>query len=53
MMFSLSAVAAPNVTIKGKDFYRDGRRWLPKGIQIEGLNRPFRTSCIRFQMNRS
>lgn len=39
----LAAVAAQDVTIKGKDFYRDGKPWLPKGIQIEGLNRPFGT----------
>jgi endoglucanase len=39
----LAAVAAQDVTIKGKDFYLDGKPWLPKGIQIEGLNRPFGT----------
>jgi endoglucanase len=39
----LAAVAAQDVTIKGKGFYLDGKPWLPKGIQIEGLNRPFGT----------
>lgn len=32
--------AAEEVTIQGKDFYLDGKPWLPKGIKIEGFNRP-------------
>ena len=28
------------VTIHGKDFYKDGKLWLPKGIKIEGFNEP-------------
>ena len=39
----LAAAAAQDVAIKGKDFYLDSKPWLPKGIQIEGLNRPFGT----------
>jgi hypothetical protein len=36
----LAAVSAQNVTIKGKDFYLDGKPWLPKGIKVEAFNRP-------------
>jgi hypothetical protein len=43
LLYPLAAVAAQDVTIKGKDCYRDGKRGLPKGVQIEGLNRPFGT----------
>ncbi|MBV8925179.1 MAG: cellulase family glycosylhydrolase [Bradyrhizobium sp.] len=34
------ADSAQDITIQGKTFYKDGKPWLPKGIQIEGLNRP-------------
>jgi hypothetical protein len=37
---SLSAISAQNVTIKGKDFYLDGKPWLPKGIKVEAFARP-------------
>ena len=43
LLCPLTAIAAQDVTIKGKVFYRDGKPWLPKGIQIEGLNRPLGT----------
>ena len=43
LLLPVTALASEDVTIKGKDFYRDGARWLPKGIQIEGFNRPFGT----------
>ena len=31
---------AQAITIQGKTFYKDGKPWLPKGIQVEGLNEP-------------
>jgi endoglucanase len=31
---------AQNITIQGRTFYKDSELWVPKGIQIEGLNRP-------------
>jgi hypothetical protein len=36
----LAAYAAEDVTIKGKDFYLDGKPWLPKGIKVEAFARP-------------
>ena len=39
-LFPLFALAAQDVTIKGKDFYLDGQHWLPKGIDVEAYNRP-------------
>lgn len=38
-LLPLSATAAQNVTIVGKDFYLDGKPWLPKGIDVEAFNR--------------
>lgn len=32
--------AAQNVTIRGKVWYLDGGPWLPKGVTVEGFNRP-------------
>ncbi|OAF17257.1 hypothetical protein AXW67_10745 [Bradyrhizobium neotropicale] len=40
LLLPLSATAAQNVTIVGKDFYLDGKPWLPKGIDVEAFNRP-------------
>jgi hypothetical protein len=40
LLLPLSVAAAQDVTIKGKDFYLDGKPWLPKGIDVEALNRP-------------
>lgn len=40
LLFPVSAMAAQDVTIKGKDFYLDGQPWLPKGVTVEGFNRP-------------
>jgi endoglucanase len=40
LLFSLPVLAAQNVTIAGKDFYLDGKPWLPKGIDVEAFNRP-------------
>ena len=34
------AAFAQDITIRGKVFYKDGKPWVPKGIQIEGFNRP-------------
>ncbi len=39
-LLPLSATAAQNVTIVGRDFYLDGKPWLPKGIDVEAFNRP-------------
>ncbi|MGY3547471.1 endoglucanase [Bradyrhizobium sp. USDA 4472] len=35
-----TAFAAQNVTLKGREFFLDGKPWLPKGIDVEALNRP-------------
>lgn len=40
LLFPHYALAAQDVTIKGKDFYLDGKPWLPKGVTVEGFNRP-------------
>lgn len=40
LLCPLAAVSAQNVSIKGKDFYLDGKPWLPKGIDVEAFNRP-------------
>lgn len=40
LLFPVSAMAAQDVTIRGKDFYLDGKPWLPKGIKVEAFNRP-------------
>ena len=34
------AVFGQQITIHGKDFYKDGKPWLPKGIKVEGFNEP-------------
>lgn len=31
---------AQDITIRGRSFYRDGKPWLPKGVTVEGFNRP-------------
>lgn len=38
--FLPATAAAQEIIIQGRTFYKDGKPWLPKGIQIEGLNRP-------------
>ena len=40
LLFPLSAIAAQDVTIRGKDFYLDGKPWTPKGIDVEAFSRP-------------
>ncbi|WP_353073618.1 cellulase family glycosylhydrolase [Tunturiibacter gelidoferens] len=40
LLFSLPAVAVQDVTIKGKDFYLDGKPWLPKGVNVAAFVRP-------------
>lgn len=35
-----TVMAAEDVTIQGRDFYLDGKPWLPKGIKIEAFMRP-------------
>lgn len=37
---SLAAIAAQDVTIKGKDFYLDGKPWLPKGVDVNAFVKP-------------
>ena len=40
LLFPLSAMAAQDVTIRGKDFYLDGKPWLPKGVDVNGFVKP-------------
>jgi hypothetical protein len=40
LLFPLTAFASQDVAIKGKEFYLDGKPWLPKGVVVEGFNRP-------------
>jgi len=37
---SVDSIHERKVSIHGKEFYLDGKPWLPKGIAIEGFNRP-------------
>jgi len=39
-LFLTASAGAQDITIKGKDFYLDGKPWLPKGIDVEAFNRP-------------
>lgn len=40
LLFSAPSLAVQNVTIQGKEFYLDGRAWLPKGGNIVAFVRP-------------
>jgi endoglucanase len=40
LLFPLAAWAAQDVTIRGRDFYLDGKAWLPKGLKVEAFARP-------------
>ncbi|NYF51104.1 cellulase family glycosylhydrolase [Tunturiibacter gelidoferens] len=35
-----TVLASEDVTLKGREFYLDGKPWLPKGIDVEAFNRP-------------
>ncbi|MDR3518747.1 MAG: cellulase family glycosylhydrolase [Azospirillaceae bacterium] len=35
-----SRAEAQDVILRGRDFYLDGRPWLPKGVDVEAFNRP-------------
>lgn len=37
---SFDAFAAQDITLRGRDFYLDGKPWLPKGIDVEAFQRP-------------
>ena len=36
----LNALAAQDITLKGREFFLDGKPWLPKGIKVEAFARP-------------
>ena len=36
----LSAMAAQDLSVRGKDFYLDGRPWAPKGVDVNGFVKP-------------
>ena len=42
MVQAAPPVSGQQITIHGKDFYKDGKPWLPKGIKVEGFNEPGR-----------
>lgn len=37
------AAAAQTLSLRGTQFYQDGKPWLPKGIDVEAFNRPLGT----------
>ncbi|QOZ32810.1 cellulase family glycosylhydrolase [Bradyrhizobium sp. CCBAU 53421] len=39
-LLSIAPATAEGITIKGKDFYRDGRPWQPKGVDVNAFVKP-------------
>lgn len=40
ILLSNNPAVAQDITIKGKNFFKDGKPWLPKGIKVEAFSRP-------------
>jgi hypothetical protein len=39
-LLSVAPVVAQDIAIKGKDFYRDGKPWQPKGVDVNAFVKP-------------
>lgn len=40
LLSPLTAMASQDVTIKGREFYLDGKPWLPKGVDVNAFVKP-------------
>ena len=52
-LLSISTQTALNVTITGKDFYLDGKPWLPKGVNVAAFVRPLHVGVIGWSIDAS